>query len=354
MQSTIFIQIASYRDPELRPTLQDCLVKATYPTRLRFGICWQHAIEDTWDTLDEYKQNERFTIMDVPWNESKGVGWARHQTQRMWKGEDYTMQLDSHHRFIQGWDEECIRMVKSTGSKKPFLTSYVAAYTPGESLRDSGPYQMNGKEFNENGNIPFYSAHIQHHTSYTKPIPARFASGHFYFTIGKHCIECPYDPQTYFEGEELSLAVRSFTLGYDLYHPHKTIIWHHYIRKNNKKHWDDFSNATKQTGKTDTVWYELDKESKKRVRQLLGEETNNYIAMGPYGLGTVRSLHDYELYAGINFTHRKLHPKTVQGIAPPIMEEYPWTTPMKESYSEMVQHQNCIRITFDNPFNLYK
>ena len=40
---SIFISIAAYRDPELLPTLRDCVEKARYPAELRFGICWQHA-----------------------------------------------------------------------------------------------------------------------------------------------------------------------------------------------------------------------------------------------------------------------------------------------------------------------
>ena len=42
----IFISIAAYRDPELLPTLDECLAKARYPERLRFGVCWQHAADE--------------------------------------------------------------------------------------------------------------------------------------------------------------------------------------------------------------------------------------------------------------------------------------------------------------------
>ena len=52
-RDTIFISIASYRDKELLPTIEDCLNQAKYPDRLRFGICWQHSKEDKWDTLDK-------------------------------------------------------------------------------------------------------------------------------------------------------------------------------------------------------------------------------------------------------------------------------------------------------------
>ena len=50
---TIFVNIASYRDPELLPTLKDCIAQAKYPERLRFGICWQRHKDDEWDQLDE-------------------------------------------------------------------------------------------------------------------------------------------------------------------------------------------------------------------------------------------------------------------------------------------------------------
>ena len=52
--NTIFIQIASYRDPQLLPTIKDCISKAKYPENLRFGICWQHCDNDIWDTLADY------------------------------------------------------------------------------------------------------------------------------------------------------------------------------------------------------------------------------------------------------------------------------------------------------------
>ena len=60
---TIFISIASYRDPELIPTIQDCITNSKNPDRLRFGICWQH--DDT-ESLNYYKDDPRFIIIDVP------------------------------------------------------------------------------------------------------------------------------------------------------------------------------------------------------------------------------------------------------------------------------------------------
>ena len=65
IDNTIFIQIASYRDPQLLPTLKDMLDKAKYPENLRIGISWQHNQEDEWDTLEEFKEDPRFRIKDI-------------------------------------------------------------------------------------------------------------------------------------------------------------------------------------------------------------------------------------------------------------------------------------------------
>jgi hypothetical protein len=322
--NTIFIQIASYRDPELIPTIKDCMQKSKMPELLSFGICWQHASEDTWDDLSEFKMDKRFTIHDVDWSESKGLGWARSITQSLYKGEKYTLQLDSHHRFIEGWDQELINMMKQTNSDKPILTTYGAPYTPGEPLVDHGPNHMLGTNFTNYGTILFYPSLIPNHLILSAPIPARFVSGHFFFTLGIHCIEYKYDPEIYFAGDEISLSIRSFTLGYDIFHPHKTIVWHEYTREGRKKHWDDF---VVRDEKKPLLWHELDSNSKKKLRHLLQEE-DNHIDLGEFCLGKVRSHKDYEKYAGINFKLKLLHPDTVSGKIPPVNcpDDFKWET----------------------------
>ena len=71
--STIFIQIAAYRDSELKKTLKDCLVKAKWPENLIFSIAWQHSKEDVWDNLDEYKDDPRFKVIDIDFMKSNCV-----------------------------------------------------------------------------------------------------------------------------------------------------------------------------------------------------------------------------------------------------------------------------------------
>ena len=321
LNNKIFVQIASYRDPELIPTIKDCIAKAKYPENLTFGICWQR---DEKENLDEFKDLPNFQIIDIPWKQSKGLCWARCEIQKLWKGEEYTMQLDSHHRFLQDWDEELINMMKLTGSSKPIITAYAGMYSPKENkLLNTDPYKMVADKFTSHGTILFYPHSIENWEKLEKPIPARFVSGHFYFTLGIHCDEYKYDPNLYFAGDEISLSIRSYTLGYDLYHPHKTVIWHEYTREGRTKHWTDFDTKNKEEGIVDETWWEMDTKSKLRLRHMLREEDNG-IDLGIYDVGTVRSHKDYEDYAGINFANRVLHPDTKKGIEPPINDNSNW------------------------------
>jgi hypothetical protein len=318
----IFVQIASYRDPELIPTIRDCIAKAKHPENLTFGIHWQR---DETESLEEFENDPRFQIIDTHWSKSKGLCWARSLIQKLWKGEKYTMQLDSHHRFLQNWDEELIKMMKMTGSLKPIITAYAGMYRPSDNtLLNVEPYFMIASNFTLGGTILFRPHAIPNWETLTQPIPARFVSGHFFFTLGRHCEEYKYDPNIYFAGDEISLSIRSFTLGYDLYHPHKTVVWHEYTREGRTKHWTDFSRENVDSGVVEKPWWEMDSESKRRLRHMLQEEHHDDIELGEYGLGTVRTHREYELYAGINFNHRKLHTETLKGTFPPVNDYSDW------------------------------
>lgn len=246
---TIFVQIASYRDPELLPTIKDALERAANPERLVFCICWQHSDDDDWDNLDLYKNDPRFKILNIPYKVARGACWARWIIQQNYGGEDYTLQLDSHHRFVDNWDQELIEMLESLRSeecKKPLLTAYIPNYYPTEDPKRRGrvPWKMNFDKFTPEGIVFFLPAEITNFNQMKLPIPARFYSGHFTFADGTFAVEVQHDPSFYFHGEEITLAVRAYTHGYDLFHPHKIIAWHEYTRKGRTKQWDD-----------DATWY---------------------------------------------------------------------------------------------------
>ena len=78
--SKIFIQIASYRDPQLIPTLKDMIANAKKPKNLVFSIARQFSETDGFDNLDEFRNDKRFKILDIPYQDARGVCWARNLT----------------------------------------------------------------------------------------------------------------------------------------------------------------------------------------------------------------------------------------------------------------------------------
>ena len=131
--------------------------------------------------------------------------------------------------------------LKSKGVNKPLLTSYISSFDPDNDPagRITVPWKMNFDRFIPEGAVFFLPASIDNYKELTEPIPARFYSAHFAFASGQFVKEVPHDPDYYFHGEEISIAVRAYTHGYDLFHPHKIIAWHEYTRKNRTKQWDD-------------------------------------------------------------------------------------------------------------------
>ena len=52
--SKIFVQIASYRDPQLVPTIKKMLENAKNPKKLVIGVARQFSPDDKFDDLSEY------------------------------------------------------------------------------------------------------------------------------------------------------------------------------------------------------------------------------------------------------------------------------------------------------------
>ena len=295
----IFIQIASYRDPQLVPTIEDMINKAKNPENLVFGLCWQY---DETEPVDMFDGNSQFRVSKHHYSDSQGLGWARHITNTLYEDEEYTLQIDSHHRFVQDWDVIVLEDYKQalTIAPKPIITTYCAPFDPNsdETTWNPVPCLMSQYEFSGDRLLMSMPWYIQDYKTRTEVIRSRTISGHFYFTSGNFVKEVPYDPDIYFGGytEETTLSVRAFTNGYDFFSPYRTVMWHEYTRNYRPKHWDDHGKES-QTKKTSG---ERDVFARNKTRQLFG--TQEYgIDMGVYGLGDVRTLHDYEVYGGFDF-----------------------------------------------------
>lgn len=280
----IFIQIASYRDEELPLTIKSALSQAKYPERLTFGVCWQFD-KKTYLDLDEFINDRRFRIAQTSYENSKGCCWARNQSNLLYQGEKYMLQIDAHMRFATDWDERFIRMLERTGSDKPILSTYPA------------PYQyINGSEHCSNNHgvqrltlnrmrtdlTTIFKSEVVEDSS--KLAQSKFLAAGQLFTLGRFCEEVEYDPELYYSGEEISLSARAFTHGYDVFCPNEDLLWHLYQHSMPVHSVDHVVNQHQS--------------SMDRLHQLFIED---HAELGKYGFGKQRTLAEYEEFAGLDF-----------------------------------------------------
>jgi len=299
--SSIFIQIPSYRDFELQKTIDDCIVKSSGDNTINFGVHNCVAFEGEVSVAE--RPNVLIHTSIAPNN--IGLQKARYIANEFYNDEDYYLQIDSHMRFVKDWDEICIDAInqyQKMGVQKPLVTQYPQSYgylENGKELYETtnGFYQCgiwfgeNTKKFQETL-IPTQTAKAIHQDcGYIKSV-----SGGSIFTLGEFAKIKP-NPKIAFWGEELLIAARAFTHGFDLVMPFRHTMFHLYhsgqpFHKVRRHHaWRDYPE----------LWEKLDAESKQEYRQIF---ENNII--GEFALGSERPLSEYEEFAGLDFKNKKV------------------------------------------------
>lgn len=307
----IFVQIPAYRDPELPLTLEHMLENSHVPDNLHIGICHQYKRSDAYlKSLSRFKNYSNIKFIEVPYDKSQGLGWARALAANLYADETYYCQLDSHHRFAKDWDIEMIEMLENIkSSKKPIIATHPPSYKPDQEKSKYIPpenycLKIVPVRFVDSNNI------IQRRPQHGKadsPFPARFIAGGCLFTHGHFIVNIPPDPYIHFN-EEMPLCLRAFTHGYDLFHPHRHVIWHEYSRNDKPKLWKD-----KEAGRARAQSNYM---TKKRIYRLV-YNAHKFIDLGKYGLGKERTLSDYEEYTGIDFKKQIIHPDALLKRDPP-------------------------------------
>jgi hypothetical protein len=293
--SSIFIQISSYRDKELRPTIIDAIERSSGKHQLYFGIHVCYLNESEIDVPD---------IKNIKWIASKapeniGVGIGRYIAHQFYNDEDYYFQCDSHMRFVQDWDEIAVNSIlnyQTHGIEKPLLTMYPANYfykdesfqeitrvTINSDYRTTISFHKDPEEFKKS-RIPSQTAMPLKEGIFTRSISAGSV-----FTVGPF-IEPNKDMA--FWGEEIMMAARAYTHGYDLVVPSTQYLYHLYFNQKNIK-----------INRREHVWIDFPKEyeisnikSRAIVYKTLVEGT-----VGDGYLGSSRTIEEYGVFAGLDF-----------------------------------------------------
>ena len=302
---SIFISIASYQDPLLVSTIFSAYENAENKNDLIFSICDQ---SDNMIDINGITFSDQIHYDHVDPLFSKGPCWARHRAQSFFNEEDFFLQVDSHTQFAPKWDSIFIKELEKISAnqeideyfKKPIITSYprsfkVLDFEKGLFELHTGDKHTQVITYRKDSLFlkGSFSRQIGIPTKHTDITHAILLAAGCIFTKGAFVKEIPYDPNYYFYGEELSLAMRAFTNGYSFFHIPDVPLFHLYTDTSNiprKLHWDpedDQNRAVK--------WTELDKKSLNRLDDLFADKVEE-----PLSLGKERSLEDYALISGID------------------------------------------------------
>lgn len=340
---TIFVSIASYRDSETRPTLDALFSKAQNPRRIFVGIVvqlvekekddediWKSILAGTSKSLHSWKpQPHQVRYIRLNARDATGPCYARGLCQSLFRGEDYVMQIDSHMRFRQNWDEYLIQTIqgiqeyhqtssdKGIPNNKIVLTTYPLGYTLPNNIPQEtrGTYLVPWK-FDKNGmlrqrgrlfrssvdqtdigecNPNLHKAVGEHPLAVTHHARQHYLyAGGFNFGFAQLITDVPYDlmgMHHLFFGEEMSMSVRLFTHGYFLYAPNETVCYHLWSR----------AHRPTTTGASTTTDYKqrLQELSRDKVKnQLLGDQS---LIGKSVGLGKIRSAAAFADKIGVNF-----------------------------------------------------
>jgi hypothetical protein len=294
--STIFISVASYRDPELQSTLADMIDKAEKPERLHFGIVYQGTDRERPDLSFLPK----YSLISMHPRDARGVGFARSKAMSLYQGETYFLQIDSHMRFVENWDRLVIKQLKEAQQltkNKVILSSFPAPYSiEGKETiihtKQVGDWAVNPtKQKVILRKSREWGAERVDFDDPQRSLPelSNTVLAGFIFTYGEIIDDVPYDPDISFFGEEICFAARAWTKGWDIYSPSKTICYHFYHRGGYKKVWND--NNIRPVS-----WTELQKISYEKQKRILSG-----IEEGQFGLGSNRTIEAYESMVGFSF-----------------------------------------------------
>ena len=303
---SIFISIASYRDPELVRTIKSAIDNSQNPDEIYFGVVLQETEKEEPDlswvpNLSIIKMHPKF---------ARGAGFARSKAMTLYDKQDYFLQIDSHTVFEKNWDVMCIEEYNKARSiaknEKIILSSFPPAFHIENNKKivfikndKQKPNYPTKQKPSLNKRNEWTAERIEFNDKERKmPEPSSTVLGGFIFAPGSIVEEIPYDPEISFFGEEICFAMRAWTRGWDIYSPSKVIIHHFYSRAGYSKIWKD-RNIRKVS------WKELEDISKdKQKRVLCG------IEKGIFGAGNYRHIKLYEKLIGFDF--KKMYGLTKQ------------------------------------------
>lgn len=333
---SIYLSVVSFRDDFCVETLKDAFGKARKPENLFVGLVQQNCEEekcrrgsnvgpdpDCYNLFcssaagKKFCNNNQIRLLRMKESESLGPYMARYFASKLWMGEQWYMQIDSHMSFIQNWDALSIQMLEKSPSNKPVISHLPPPNTSNlEEKRDSAAPRLCGAIF-ATSDIEGQIVRLEGSYNYDRvkldtPRFAPFVAAGYLIAHSDMLRDLPFDPflPYLFLGEEILLSARLWTSGYDIFSPTISLVGHRYERHQQPKFWEAIHMAF-----TNGVHNPLQMLVLNRIKQQLGypESARDMVtpktlltAVEQYSMGHNRSLDDYLKIAGLNVSLKEV------------------------------------------------
>tara|TARA_B100001093_G_C26859833_1_gene1029423 strand:- start:912 stop:2138 length:1227 start_codon:yes stop_codon:yes gene_type:complete len=305
----IFVNLASYRDPECHKTIKSLIFNSYNWKNLRIVVCEQNSEEDIpYNYKLDSKYKNIIKVIKMNYKNARGPTLARFLIQQLYNKEEYYLQIDSHTLFEKNWDLKLINTINNLPYKScltQYLPDYeIGSFTTKPKLRGEllvsqicaldGFTRINAKYLDINNN-------------YSKPFKSNGWSGCFSFSRGDICYDAPidcYTPDVFF-GEEMDIALRLFTRGWNFYSPNYPIAYTNFNRKYRDTFWEKkglgydknitLCSRLRIHYRLGTLPRDLKEKIEKKYPELI-------INHNLFQLGNIRNLNDYQNLIGYNFS----------------------------------------------------
>jgi len=249
--------------------------------------------------------------------ESLGPAMARYHASKLWGGETYFVQTDSHLQFAVHWDEKYRDELKATRNfPKSVLSSYPPGFQEGSgtTVRESPGARLCYCETRVEDPNPIIRINtgVSYHGGEPRPTQIPYIAAGFFFATAEFLVDIPFDPfmPWCFMGEEIALSSRAWTHGWDIYAPRKNLIAHQYRpgRMGLPKFWESVGRRYGRPGLNTRLQGSVIKRIKhmvgypdaslEKIKQARIEFVLENLEM--YGMGNERTYEDYMKFAGIS------------------------------------------------------
>ncbi|KAL7527934.1 hypothetical protein ACHAWF_002367 [Thalassiosira exigua] len=268
---SLYLSVASFRDELCPATLEGAFSKAKHPEKLFVGLVQQNCrencrsgvldgnkVEDAKADPDcylifcssevgkKYCDEGHVRLLQMKESEALGPYMARYFASKLWMGEQWYMQIDSHMTFSRDWDAASIDMLTKAPSGKPVISHYPPSHKYDLAGKaDVAAPRLCGPVFATSdleGQIIKIAGGGYNYDGAKSEVPrfAPFVAAGYLIAHSDVLRDVPFDPflPYMFVGEEILLSARLWTAGYDMFSPTHSLVGHHYVRNQKPKFWE--------------------------------------------------------------------------------------------------------------------